>query len=222
MEPRDFKDGIFAQFARIGAALGHAKRVEMIDVLMQGERSVESLAREVSSSVANTSRHLQILSSANLVSKRADGNSRVYRLADESIASAYLALVGVAEEHLTEITALAEDFFSGVDGAKAVSFDELDRLRNSDEAVLIDVRPASEFEAGHVAGAINIPLPELEARIAELPADLSIVAYCRGPYCVMAAQAVARLRDSGMTAARLSGGFPDWRSEGRAVRAAAH
>lgn len=218
MEAREFKDRIFEQFARIGAALGHAKRVEMIDVLMQGERTVESLAEQVSASVANTSRHLQILAAAGLVTRRVQGTSRVYSLTDDTIASAYLTLVDVAEIHLAEITALAEDFFSEADGAKPVSFDEFDQLSRAGEAILVDVRPASEFAAGHVEGAINMPLAELDARIAELPADQNIVAYCRGPYCVMSARAVSRLRERGRDAVRLDGGYPDWRSSGRSVK----
>lgn len=218
MEAREFKDRIFEQFARIGSALGHAKRVEIVDVLMQGERTVESLAEQVSASVANTSRHLQILAAAGLVSRRAQGNSRVYRLADDTVATAYITLVDVAETHLAEITSLAEHFFSEVDGAKPVSFEEFEQLSRSGEAILVDVRPASEFAAGHVEGAINIPLAELDARISELPADQNIVAYCRGPYCVMSAYAVTRLRGEGREAVRLDGGFPDWRSSGRPIR----
>lgn len=217
MEPRDFKDEIFGQFARIGAALGHAKRVEIVDVLLQGERSVESLAHQISATVANTSRHLQILAAAGLVMRRVDGNTRVYRVADESVATAYLTIVGVAETHLAEVTSLAEGFFREADGARAVSFAELDRMRQAGEAVLVDVRPASEFAAGHVEGALNVPLAELAARIAELPQDQLVVAYCRGPYCVMAAGAVAKFRELGVDAVRLEGGYPDWKETGRAV-----
>lgn len=215
MQSRDFKDQIFSQFARIGSALGHAKRVEIIDVLLQGERSVESLSREISASIANTSRHLQILANAGLVTRRTEGTSRVYQVADDSVAAAYLTLVGVAETHLAEVTALAETFFSEVDGAQPVTFDELDKLNAAGEAVLIDVRPASEFAHGHVDGAINIPLAELDAHVATLPKDRNIVAYCRGAYCVMAAHAVAKLRSEGHSAHRLSGGFPDWKETGR-------
>lgn len=220
MDARDFKNQIFTQFARIGSALGHAKRVEIIDVLLQGERTVESLAEQVSASVANTSRHLQILTSAGLLTRRAEGTSRVYAVADRSVADAYLTLVGVAETHLSEITALAQDFFSRVDDATPISFEEFEQLSDSGATILVDVRPASEYAAGHVAGAINIPLAELHERIAELPADRNIVAYCRGPYCVMAAHAVARLRESGREAARLDGGYPEWQLSGRPTVAA--
>lgn len=221
MEPREFNDRIFAQFARIGSALGHAKRVEIVNVLMQGGRTVEALAQQISASVANTSRHLQILAAAGLVTRRAEGTSRVYSLADESVATAYLTLVDAAETHLAEIAALAEGFFADIDDATPVSFEELDRLRRAGEAVIVDVRPSPEFAAGHVEGAINIPLAELDARMAELPVDLDVVAYCRGTYCVMAAHAVARLRAQGRNARRLDGGLPEWRNAGRPVDVAA-
>lgn len=219
MDARDFTDHIFTQFARIGSALGHAKRVEIVDVLLQGERTVESLAQQISASVANTSRHLQILASAGLVSRRIEGTSRVYAVADRAVADAYLTLVNLAETHLSEITALANDFFSEIDGATPISFEEFEQLSDSGQAILVDVRPASEYAAGHVEGAINIPLADLEARISELPVDRNIVAYCRGSYCVMAAHAVARLREGGRNAARLGGGYPEWQLSGRPVAA---
>lgn len=217
MDGRQFRDEVFGQFARMGAAFGHAKRVEIIDVLAQGERNVESLAEQISATVANTSRHLQILSGAGLVSRRVEGTARVYRLADPSVEAAYRTIVALAEARMAQVSALKEAFFSGVDQARAVSFDELDELSHSGDVVLIDVRPASEYEAGHVEGALSVPLAELEERLSELPHDATIVAYCRGPYCVMDAMAVANLRGAGLDAVRLDGGFPQWRDAGRPV-----
>lgn len=218
MEPREYKDQVFGHFARIGAALGHAKRVEIIDVLSQGERSVESLAGQISASVANTSRHLQILATVGLVSRRVEGTSRVYRLADPAVETGYHTLVALAEKHISEITALTDAFFQQADGAQAVSFNEFDEMTRSGHAILVDVRPPSEFAAGHVEGAVNIPVADLASRISELPHNADIVAYCRGPYCVMASTAVTRLREAGYEARRLDGGYPQWRDAGRPTR----
>lgn len=211
MEGRQFKDEVFGHFARIGAAFGHAKRVEIVDVLAQGERSVESLAQQISASVANTSRHLQILAAAGLVSRRVEGSSRVYRLADPGVEAAYRVLVGLAEDHIAAVTELSEAFFAQADGTRPVSFAELDDMTRTGDVLLVDVRPASEFAAGHVEGAVNIPVADLAARLADIPPDATVVAYCRGPYCVMAATAVHRLREAGLEAVRLEGGYLDWR-----------
>lgn len=211
MDGREFKDGVFGHFARVGAALGSAKRVEIIDVLAQGERSVEDLARELSSTMGNTSRNLQILAAAGLVSRRVEGTSRVYRLSHPSVLAAYQALVAVAEARIAEVSALASAFFADSDGARPMSLVELQRVMAADEQLtLIDVRPKREYDSGHVPGALNVPLAELAERMAELPKDTPIVAYCRGPYCVMAASAVHQLRDAGFPAARLEIGYPDW------------
>lgn len=215
MEARAFKDGVFGHFARIGAALGHAKRVEIVDVLAQGERSVESLAQQISTPIANTSRHLQILTAAGLVARRVEGTSRIYRLADPTVEAAYRTLVKLAEEHIAEVTSLADAFFGETDGTRPVTFAEFDAMARSGDVLLVDVRPASEFAAGHVDGAVNIPVAELATRLSELPANANIVAYCRGPYCVMAATAVSRLREAGFDALRLDGGYPEWRGAGR-------
>lgn len=217
MDAREFKDEVFRHFARIGAAFGHAKRVEIVDVLAQGERTVESLAQQISASVANTSQHLQILAAAGLVTRRAEGSSRVYRLTDPAVESSYRALVHLAEGHIEEVRALTDAFFTQADGTRPVSFEEFDDLARSGNVILVDVRPASEFATAHVDGAVNIPVADLATRIGELPADANVVAYCRGPYCVMAATAVTRLREAGIAAVRLDGGFPQWRDAGRAV-----
>lgn len=217
MEPRQFKDGVFGHFARIGAALGHAKRVEILDVLAQGERSVDSLAQQISATVANTSRHLQILASAGLVARRVEGTSRVYRLADRAVEAGYRAMVALAEQHIAEVSALSDAFFRQADGTRPVTFSEFDEMSRTGEVILVDVRPPSEFDAGHVEGAVNIPVADLATRMIELPPNASVVAYCRGPYCVMAATAVTRLRESGYQAVRLEGGYPQWRDAGRTV-----
>ncbi|MHA6511568.1 metalloregulator ArsR/SmtB family transcription factor [Tessaracoccus sp. Z1128] len=218
MDGREFKDEVFGHFARMGAAFGHAKRVEIIDVLSQGERNVESLAEQISASVANTSRHLQILSAAGLVSRRVEGTARVYRLADPGVDTAYRTLVSLAEDRVAEVASLSEAFFNAADGTRPVAFDEFETLSRSGDVVLVDVRPASEFATGHVDGALNIPLADLSARMSELPDDATVVAYCRGPYCVMAATAVTRLREGGRAAVRLEGGYPQWRDAGLPVR----
>ncbi len=217
VDGREFKDQVFGHFARVGAALGHARRVELVDVLAQGERSVESLAGQVGASVGNTSRHLQILSAAGLVTRRVEGTSRVYRLSDRTVLAAYRALVAVAESQIAEVTALAQAFFGEVDGARPIEFDELDRLAQTENVILVDVRPESEYAAGHVDGAVNIPTADLADRMADLPLDTRIVAYCRGPYCVLAATATQRLREAGFTVSRLAGGYPDWAQAGRPV-----
>jgi len=217
MDGREFKDGVFGHFARVGAAFGHARRVELVDVLAQGERSVESLAQQVGASVGNTSRHLQVLAAAGLVTRRVDGTSRVYRLADPTVLAGYRALVAVAESQIAEVTALAAAFFGEVDGARPIEFAEFDELTRTEGVVLVDVRPESEFAAGHVDGAVNIPTADLADRMAELPKDARIVAYCRGPYCVLAATAAHRLREAGFTASRLAAGYPDWAQSGRPI-----
>ncbi|MFC6146334.1 metalloregulator ArsR/SmtB family transcription factor [Corynebacterium nasicanis] len=211
---RDFKDSAFGHIARVGAALGNAKRIEIMDILLQGERSVEALARQVAASVANTSRHLQILAAAGLVERRAEGTSRVYRIADDEVASTYLAVAGLARTHLAEITTLSEGFFAG---ARPLTFAEFDRLAATGDILLIDVRPAEEFAAGHAEGALNVPPAEVEAWVEEVPAEARIVAYCRGPFCVFAADAVTRLREAGHEAWRLEEGYPEWREAGRPV-----
>lgn len=214
MEARTFKDEVFAHFARIGAAFAHPTRVEIIDVLSQGERAVESLAAQVAGSVATTSRHLQILAAAGLVTRRSEGNHRIYRLTDPGVEAAYRTLVNLAETHLTELATLTDAFFAHADDTHPVTIDELDEMTRTGNVVLVDVRPASEYRSGHVEGAINIPITELATRIAEIPRDAPVVAYCRGPYCVMAATAVTALRAAGLHATRLDLGYPQLRDTG--------
>ncbi|HEX9693254.1 MAG TPA: metalloregulator ArsR/SmtB family transcription factor [Gemmatimonadales bacterium] len=219
MHARDFKDAVFDQFARIAAAFGSPKRIELIDLLAQGERPVEALAREAGLTMANTSRHLQVLKAAHLVTPRKDGLQVFYRLSDPLVLDGYRALQRLAEARLAEIGRLVEDFFSNVDGLEPVDPMELRRRGMRRDVVVIDVRPPEEYAAGHVAGALSVPLAQLERRLAKLPRDKRIVAYCRGPYCVLAAEAVRRLRSRGFHALRLKDGYPEWRDAGLPVTA---
>jgi len=180
MDGREFKDAVFGHFARVGAALGNAKRVEIVDVLAQGERNVEELAREVGSTMGTTSRNLQVLAAAGLVARRVDGTSRIYRLADTSVLAAYQAVVAVAEARIADVSALAASFFGGTDGAQPMRLADLQQALVADQGLtLIDVRPAVEYDAGHVPGAINVPVADLARRIAELPRDTSPTAVGR-------------------------------------------
>ena len=214
MESREFKDAVFEQLARVAGAFGSPKRLEIIDLLAQGERTVESIAAAVGMTVANTSRHLQILRNAGLVASRRAGLYVVYRVADDEVVAGYRQLRALAESRIAEVRQLSEAFFGQVDGAEPVGLDELLARSHAGDVVVVDVRPALEFEAGHLPGAVSIPLEELSQRITELDPDASIVAYCRGPYCVLAAQAVAQLREAGLQAERFAGGPPDWHASG--------
>lgn len=214
MDGREFKDSIFEQFARVAAAFGSPKRVEIVDLLAQGERTVESIASATGMSLANTSRHLQVLRNAGMVASRREGLYVTYRVADDSVVAGYRGLRTLAESRVGEIGRLAEAFFGQVDGAEPVGVDELLARSTAGEVVVVDVRPRVEFDAGHLPGALSIPLDELSHRLSELDPDTSVVAYCRGPYCVLAAQAVAQLRAAGLHAERLAAGPPDWHAAG--------
>jgi rhodanese-related sulfurtransferase len=219
MRARDFKDAVFDQFARIAAAFASPKRIELIDLLAQGERHVEALAREANLTVANTSQHLQTLKAASLVATRKAGLQVFYRLADPMVLQGYRALQQLAKARLAEMGRLVDDYFSNADGLEPVESAELLRRARSRDVVVIDVRPPEEYAAGHIAGALSIPLGQLERRLRTLPRNKRIVAYCRGPYCVLAAEAVRRLRARGRKAVRLKDGFPDWRDAGLPVGA---
>ncbi len=214
MDGRGFKDAIFEQFARVAAAFGSPKRVEIVDLLAQAERTVESIATATGMSVANTSRHLQVLRNAGMLTSRREGLHVVYRVADDSVVTGYRGLRILAESRVGEVRQLAEAFFGQVDGADPVGVDELLARSKAGEVVVVDVRPRLEFEAGHLPGAISIPLDELSQRISELDPDTAVMAYCRGPYCVLAALAVAQFRAAGLQAERLAVGPPDWHAAG--------
>ena len=219
MRARDFKDAVFDQFARIAAAFASPKRIELIDLLAQGERHVEALAREANLTVANTSQHLQTLKAASLVATRKTGLQVFYRLADPMVLQGYRALQQLAKARLAEMGRLVNDYFSNADGLEPVESAELLRRARSRDVVVIDVRPPEEYAAGHIAGALSIPLGLLQQRLRTLPRNKRIVAYCRGPYCVLAAEAVRRLRARGRKAVRLKEGFPEWRDAGLPVGA---
>jgi len=215
------KQHVFASLAQIAQALGHAHRLELLEHLGQGERSVEDLATRASLTIANTSRHLQLLRRAALVEGRRDGKRVYYRLAgDEVVVGLLAALSRVGERSSAEIARVMASYFRARDDMEAVSREELlDRLRCG-AVTLIDVRPEDEFAHGHLPGALNIPLGRLELRLAELPPDREVVAYCRGPWCVLSFEAVALLRRRGHLARRLEDGFPEWKVAGLPVESA--
>lgn len=216
-EKRRFKDEIFAQFARIGKALSSGRRLELLELLAQGERGVEDLAIEASQSVANISQHLQVLRQAQLVVSRREGNYIRYRLADDNVLNLWLALRDLGQARLADIDRLVQTYLKDRNALEAITCTELERRIKNGEAVVLDVRPLQEFTAGHIAGARSIPVAELRTRIKEVPKRRVIVAYCRGPYCVFADQAVGILQDAGYKALRLDGGFPEWQMQGMPV-----
>ncbi len=220
MRPREFKDGIFEQLSRVGAAFSSPKRLEIIDLLAQGPRTVESIAEVAGMTVANTSRHLGILRTSGLVASRRDGLHVVYRLADDTVATGYQALRSLAESRLAEVRQLAEAFFGTIDGAEPVGIEELLERAQTGNVTVIDVRPRLEFEAGHLPGAISIPLDELPERMSEIDGEREVVAYCRGPYCVLSAEAVTQLRKTGRVARRFVGGPLEWGAYGLPIVAA--
>ena len=217
MRGREFKDAVFTEFARIAAAFSSPKRIEIIDLLAQGERPVEAIASETGLTVANTSRHLQVLKAANLLARRKEGLQVYYRLADPLVLQGYRVLQNLAETRLAEVHRLVTDYFGGTDNLEPVASAELLNRARGHDVIVLDVRPHEEYAAGHIAGAVSIPLKELERRLAEIPSDQRVVAYCRGPYCVLAAEAVRVLRRRGVDAARLKDGFPEWRDAGLPV-----
>lgn len=213
---RHFKDSIYELFARVGKALSAPKRLELLDLLCQGPRTVEALAKQTAVSTANVSQHLQILRVANLVKAQKRGLFVEYKLADDDVARCLVTLRQLAESRFSDMHRVAEDFL-GKDEGEPVGARELLRRHGKGEVVILDVRPAEEYVAGHLAGAISVPLPELTKRIAGLPKRKEIVAYCRGPYCVMAAEAVTLLRKRGFRARRLHEGIADWKVQGLRV-----
>ncbi len=209
MGDRERKEALFAQFARVGKALANPKRLELLDLLAQGERPVEALAAAAGLSVTLTSAHLQTLRQAGLLAVRRHGTKAYYRLAGDDVARLYALVRAVAHAHLPDVEA-ARAAYLGPE-TEQVDRDELLRRVRAGDVVVLDVRPAEEYAAGHIPGAISIPLPELAQRLAELPADREIVAYCRGAYCVLAHDAVRLLTASGRRARRLAEGMLEWR-----------
>ncbi|NHZ72983.1 MAG: metalloregulator ArsR/SmtB family transcription factor [Nitrospirae bacterium] len=221
LSDRQFKDAIYEQLARVGKAIASATRLELLDLLCQGPRSVESLAHQTGQSIANTSKHLRILYAARLVETERRGTSIIYRLAGKKVCDLYQTLRKLAETRLVEIATIAREFVESKDILEPVDPGELVRRIRQGEAIVLDVRPREEFEAGHIPGALSIPVSELVDFMADLPRDRQIVAYCRGPYCVMSMDAVRLLRQRGFDAVRLEDGVPDWRERGFEVETSA-
>jgi rhodanese-related sulfurtransferase len=218
MADRVAKTALFDEFARAAKALASGRRIELLDVLANGERTVEALAREVGLSVANTSQHLQVLRQAGLVAGRRQGTSIFYRLAAPEVFQLWQALRTLAASQLAEVERLAATYLGDRDELEPVTREELARrLEDGDDLVVLDVRPTAEHAAGHLPGAVSIPVVELRRRLAELPRGREIVAYCRGPYCAFAHEAVAVLRQAGFSARRLEDGLPEWQAAGLAV-----
>jgi rhodanese-related sulfurtransferase len=214
---REVKEALYEQFARLGKALASPRRIELLDLLCQGERTVEALAEAARMGVTNTSAHLQVLRAARLVETRREGVKVYYRLADEEVCRFFFALRDLARARLAEVEQVVRDYLEARDELEPVSRQALlERLGRGDVTVL-DVRPPEEFAAGHIPGARSVPLPELERRLDELPRDVEVVAYCRGPYCVLAPEALGILRAAGFRARRLEDGFPEWRLAGLPV-----
>jgi rhodanese-related sulfurtransferase len=214
---REFKDRLFEQFARIGKALASPKRLEILDLLAQGERTVEEVARETAMPVANASQHLQVLKSARLVESRREGLYAYYRLAGEEVFEVWRAVRGLGESRLAEIDWVVETYLKDRDALEAVGAIALMERLSDGSVVVLDVRPEEEYRAGHIPGALSVPVDALEAALQTLPKDREIVAYCRSPYCVFSNEAVKLLEARGYRARRLMEGFPDWRAAGLPV-----
>ena len=214
---RLFKDRVYEQLARIGQAVSSPKRLEILDLLSQGPRTVESLSREAYLTVANTSRHLQILRAARLIEAEKEGVFVRYRLADEAVSDFFRTLRVLAATRLAELEQMVRQYFQGREAMEPVDRKSLLKRVRKGEVVVLDVRPPEEYQAGHIPGALSIPLKDLKDRLSELPRDQEVVAYCRGPYCVLAVQALEILRASGFRAVRLEDGVPDWRAQGLPV-----
>lgn len=217
---RQFKDEVYEQIARISKAAAAPKRLELLDLLSQGPRTVEVLADMAAITVGNASQHLKILRTARLVEAQKQGLYVEYRLADEEVANFFVALRTLAQSRLAEVERITREYLDRRSALEAVEGDELVRRVRSGEVTVLDVRPSEEYEAGHIPGARSIPVGELAARLKEIPKDREVVAYCRGPYCVMAVEAVELLRGKGYRAHRMEHGVADWRARGWRVATA--
>jgi rhodanese-related sulfurtransferase len=214
VDHREFKDRLFGQFARIGKALSSPRRLEIVDLLAQGERTVEEIAGETAMSVASASQHLQVLKAARMVEARREGLYAHYRLADEDVFRTWQAVRALAESRLSEVDGVVDAYLDDRDALEAVDAAELMERLNDGSVIVLDVRPEEEYRAGHIPGALSVPVDALEAALQTLPRDREIVAYCRGPYCVFSDEAVALLGSRGFRARRLRQGLPDWRAGG--------
>jgi rhodanese-related sulfurtransferase len=214
---REFKDRLFEQFARIGKALASPKRLEILDLLAQGERTVEEIARQTAMPVANASQHLQALKGVRMVESRREGLYAYYRLSDEDVFRTWQAVRALGEKRLADIDRVVETYLEDRGALEVVNATALLERLSDGSAVVLDVRPKEEYRAGHIPGALSVPVDALEAALQTLPKDKEIVAYCRGPYCVFSDEAVAFLGSRGYRARRLAEGLPDWRAAGRPV-----
>lgn len=221
MGDRAAKDALFDGFAEVARALSSGRRAEIVDVLAQGERSVEDVAGEIGQSVANTSHHLRALARAGLLVTRREGTRIYYALASERVGELWAAVRDVAEAHVAGLERLAVAYLGDRDGIEVVDREGLASRLNDGAVVVLDVRPAAEYGAGHITGARSVPIGELRKHLKALPADAQVVAYCRGPYCVYADDAVRELGRKGFKAARLEDGFPEWRRAGLPVASGA-
>jgi rhodanese-related sulfurtransferase len=220
MKGREFKDSVFQLFAVIAQGFCSPKRLEIIDVLVQGERDVDTLSKEVNMSIANTSKHLQVLKNTRLVDSRKEGVRVVYRIADASVYTCWKNLQTLAEKRLYELKEIVRMYYQERDKMESITREDLlVRIQNKD-VIALDVRPYEEYRNGHIADSVSIPFTELKERIKEIPKDLDVVAYCRGPYCVLSAEAVLFLRKAGFRAFRLQDGFPEWKVTGLPVETA--
>ncbi|HUG39668.1 MAG TPA: metalloregulator ArsR/SmtB family transcription factor [Longimicrobiales bacterium] len=217
MEHRALKDQLYGHFGRIGKAVASPKRLELLDLLAQAERTVEDLAAETGQTVKNASAHLRVLREARLVDTRKEPPYVLYRLADDSVFRLLRQVETVANARLAEVQRLVQDYYEDPEELEPIGPAELARRMAADEVIVLDVRPEEEYRAGHIPGARSIPVEELEARLSELPADREVIAYCRGPYCLFSLEAVEVLRRNGVRAARLDTGLPDWRAAGHGV-----
>ena len=217
MDGREAKDALYDQLARLGKAVAHPKRIELLDLLAQGEHSVDALARSCAMGVTNTSNHLQVLRQSRLVETRKDGTRVLYRLADDAVLRLVISLRELAGARLAEVDRVVHDYFLARDALETVSRDELLARAGRGEVMVLDVRPRDEYAQGHIPGAVSVPLAELESRLRMLRRRTEVVAYCRGPYCVLAPQAVQLLRERGFRARRLEDGMPEWRLAGLPV-----
>ncbi len=220
MGDRQAKDALFDAFGEVAKAIGNGRRAELVDVLAQGERHVDELANAIGQSVANTSFHLRVLANAGLVTTRRDGTRIYYRLASARVGELWSALRDVTAAHHEQLDELAAAYLGDRDRLEQIGRSELAERLAAGDVVVVDVRPAAEFAAGHIAGARSIPIEQLAASIRNLPAGVEVVAYCRGPYCVFADDAVRLLRRRGRPALRLEDGFPEWQRADLPVDAA--
>jgi len=217
MEERAAKAALYDVFASVAGALGNGRRAEIVDLLAQGERSVDAIASEIGQSSAATSHHLRLLAKVGLARARRDGQRVFYRLASERVAELWGAVREVASQHVAEVTVLAGEYMGERDAVELLTAEELEERLARGKVVLLDVRPEAEFRSGHIAGARSAPLEQLPSLVSTLPKTADVVAYCRGPYCVYADDAVRLLGDHGLRARRLDIGFPEWRRSGRPV-----